>query len=260
MKTEKAAAQASLWDPGVAKPPVASARLGAWEPEKWRVAPDWKELIDGFLTSASGLALAAFVRERIDSGAIIYPPQPFWALALTPLSEVRVVILGQDPYHGAGQAQGLAFSVPDGQKLPPSLRNIFKELAREYGRPPRPEGLLDHWAAQGVLLLNTSLTVEAGAAGSHARIGWQALTHAIFSQLVAGERPLVFMLWGAHAQGLRPPQAPARHLWLAANHPSPLSALRPPAPFIGCGHFRAADGFLQAAGGPPIDWLGASKA
>ena len=169
MKTEKAAAQASLWDPGVAKPPVASARLGAWEPEKWRVAPDWKDLIDGFLTSASGLALAAFLRERIDSGAIIYPPQPFWALALTPLSEVRVVILGQDPYHGAGQAQGLAFSVPDGQKLPPSLRNIFKELQRDMGIAPPHSGSLVRWARQGVLLLNTSLTVEEGRPASHAR-------------------------------------------------------------------------------------------
>ncbi len=258
MKTEKAAAQASLWDPGVAKPPVASARLGAWEPEKWRVAPDWKDLIDGFLTSASGLALAAFLRERIDSGAIIYPPQPFWALALTPLSEVRVVILGQDPYHGAGQAQGLAFSVPDGQKLPPSLRNIFKELQRDMGIAPTHSGSLVRWARQGVLLLNTSLTVEEGRPASHAHRGWEQLTDAVLAAVAGSASPVVFMLWGGHAQAKRAliDASPwrGRHQVLCANHPSPLSANRPPAPFVGCGHFRSANAFLVATGGHPVDW------
>ena len=144
---------------------------------------------------------------------------------------------------------------------PPSLRNIYKELAREFGQPPGTDQPLAHWARQGVLLLNTSLTVEAGQAGSHARIGWQALTSQIFDRLVAGPRPLAFLLWGAHAQALRPAGADAqRHLWLAANHPSPLSAQRPPVPFIGCGHFGQVNDFLRRQGEPAIDWLGNARA
>jgi uracil-DNA glycosylase len=227
--------------------------------EAGNVPDGWRPLVDGFLTSPTGRELRHFLAGRLAAGATVYPPQPLRALQLTPPEAVRVVILGQDPYHGPGQANGLAFAVTPGVKPPPSLRNIFKELARQYGRAPRAEGLLDHWAAQGVLLLNASLTVEAGQAGSHARIGWQALTDAIFAHLAAGPRPLAFMLWGAHAQSRRPPvgtAAATRHLWLCANHPSPLSALRPPAPFIGCGHFGAADDFLRRAGSAPIDWLG----
>ena len=235
---------------------MADLMLKSWPRGLERIAPGWRPLIDEFLASPAGHGVQQFLAGRLAAGATIYPPQPLRALQLTPPEAVRVVILGQDPYHGPGQANGLAFAVAPGVRPPPSLRNIFKELARQYGRSPHPEGLLDHWAAQGVLLLNTSLTVEAGQAGSHARIGWQALTGAIFSHLVAGPRPLVFMLWGAHAQVLRPPDAPARHLWLCANHPSPLSALRPPVPFIGCGHFGAADDFLRRAGEPLIDWLG----
>ena len=235
---------------------MADLMLKSWPTGMDRIAPGWRPLIDEFMASPAGRSVQQFLAGQLAAGATIYPPQPLRALQLTPPEAVRVVILGQDPYHGPGQANGLAFAVAPGVRPPPSLRNIFKELARQYGRSPHPEGLLDHWAAQGVLLLNTSLTVEAGQAGSHARIGWQALTGAIFSHLVAGPRPLVFMLWGAHAQVLRPPDAPARHLWLCANHPSPLSALRPPVPFIGCGHFGAADDFLRRAGEPLIDWLG----
>lgn len=210
--------------------------------------------------SPTGVRLGEFLRERIAANTSIYPPHPFRALALTAPEAVRVVILGQDPYHGPGQANGLAFDVFAGIKLPPSLRNIHKELTREFGRPPRVEGLLEHWARQGVLLLNTSLTVEAGQPASHARAGWQTLTDALFDQLVASAQPLVFMLWGAHAQSkARAREADssgAPRLWLLANHPSPLSALRPPVPFIGCDHFRQANEFMAQNGLTPIDWLG----
>ncbi len=229
-------------------------------PRASALAAGWRPLVDAFWQSAAGQGVERHLDERRAAGAVVYPPQPLRALQCTAREAVRVVILGQDPYHGPGQANGLAFAVGPQVRLPPSLRNIFKELAREYGRAPRTEGLLDHWAAQGVLLLNSSFTVEAGQPASHARIGWQALTQRILADLVAGQRPLAFMLWGAQAQAMQPAAAPGRHLWLRANHPSPLSALRPPQPFIGCGHFRAANGFLTAAGGPAIDWLGEALA
>lgn len=246
---------ASLFD----QESASDASLQVWPTGIERVAPGWRPLVDRFLQSDVGGHLSSYLRDRIASGATIYPPDPLRALALTPPEGVRVVILGQDPYHGPGQANGLAFDVRPGTRLPPSLRNIHKELAREYGLLPHPDGLLEHWARQGVLLLNTSMTVEAGQAASHARIGWQAFTDAIFDQLVKGQRPLVFMLWGAHAQskaarceeqGLTGP-----HLWLLANHPSPLSALRPPVPFIGCGHFGRANDFLVANGQQSIEWI-----
>jgi uracil-DNA glycosylase len=180
------------------------------------------------------------------------------ALALTPLDEVRVVILGQDPYHGAGQAEGLAFSVAPGEKIPPSLRNIFKELQRDLGLPPAASGSLVRWSQQGVLLLNTSLTVEEGLPASHAHQGWEALTDAILQTVSQAERPLVFMLWGAHAQGKRAliESSPhrAQHLVQVANHPSPLSASRPPAPFLGCGHFSKANQFLVSQKVGPLVW------
>ncbi|MDR2154526.1 MAG: uracil-DNA glycosylase [Burkholderiaceae bacterium] len=226
-----------------------------WLPGLSQIAAGWRPVVDEFLASPAGHAVARFLRARRQAGAVIYPPQPLRALQLTAPETVRVVILGQDPYHGPGQANGLAFAVGPGVRPPPSLRNIFKELEREYGNPPRSDGLLDSWAAQGVLLLNTSLTVEATLPASHARIGWQALTNRLFTQLSAGARPLAFMLWGAHAQAMQPAAAPNHHLWLTANHPSPLSARRPPTPFIGCGHFRACNDFLIRTGGPPIDWL-----
>lgn len=234
--------------------------LHDWPGDLAPLAGGWGPVVAGFLDSAAGQALGAQLRERLAAGARVYPPTPWRALALTPPNQVRVVILGQDPYHGPGQANGLAFDVGAGVRIPPSLRNIHQELARDYGEPPQPAGLLEHWARQGVLLLNTSLTVEAGQAASHAKLGWQALTHRIFKTLAESERPLAFLLWGGHAQAMRPPAAPARHLWLTANHPSPLSALRPPEPFIGCGHFRRANAFLQAQGGAPIDWLGSPAA
>ena len=154
------------------------------------------------------------------------------------------MILGQDPYHGRGQAEGLAFSVAPGVALPPSLRNIFKEIQRDLGELfpefPQPGGSLVKWARHGVLLLNTCLTVEEGQPASHAGRDWEVLTDAIIKEVSDKAQPTVFMLWGAHAQSKRALIDASRHLVLAANHPSPLSALRPPVPFIGCGHFSQA--------------------
>lgn len=173
---------------------------------------------------------------------------------------MRVVILGQDPYHGPGQAQGLSFSVPDTVPAPPSLRNMFNELAQEFpDRPRRRRNDLSDWARQGVLLLNTSLTVEQGAAGSHARKGWEQVTDALIDAVARSPQPTVFLLWGSHAQSKAAAieaNGTACKL-LMANHPSPLSALRPPRPFIGCGHFSKANAWLESQGQAPIDWVGA---
>jgi uracil-DNA glycosylase len=214
--------------------------------------PGWERWVESFFASPDGHRLAAFLAERRAAGAKIYPPQPLAALAQTPFDSVRVVILGQDPYHGAGQAHGLAFSVPQGVRPPPSLRNILAEVKRDLGREPGPNALVD-WARQGVLLLNAVLTVEEGLPGSHAGKGWEALTEALVRALAADPRPKAFLLWGAFAQargaGIGDP-----HLVLQANHPSPLSARRPPAPFIGCGHFSRANAFLTAQGRGTIAW------
>jgi uracil-DNA glycosylase len=162
-------AQTALWTEMAADPGDGADRLTAWQPARWPVAPDWRLLVDGFFASPSAQELGAFVRSRLEAGAVVYPPRPLRAFELTPLFEVRVVILGQDPYHGAGQAQGLAFSVAEGQRQPPSLRNIFKELQRDLGMPLPASGSLLRWARQGVLLLNTCLTVEEGRPASHGR-------------------------------------------------------------------------------------------
>ncbi|HSV45810.1 MAG TPA: uracil-DNA glycosylase [Ramlibacter sp.] len=228
-------------------------RLQRWAPHEWPVAPGWREVIDAFLASTAGLQLAQFIRQRLAQGARIYPPRPFRALELTPLHEVRAVVLGQDPYHGPGQAEGLAFSVPAGVKLPPSLRNILKELGCGPLAAGRSGSLLD-WARAGALLLNTSLTVEDGQAGSHARRGWEILTDALLHRVAATASPCVYLLWGAHAQAkaemIRATAASHGRdaLVLESNHPSPLSANRPPVPFIGCGHFALADQWLRARG------------
>jgi uracil-DNA glycosylase len=233
--------------------------LSTWEPQHWPTAPDWQPALQSFLASSTGQALASFVQQRLQTRAVVYPPQPFRALQLTSLAATRVVILGQDPYHGAGEAEGLAFSVPRGVKIPPSLRNIFKELQRDLGLPPPAHGSLTHWASQGVLLLNTSLSVEADQAGSHAKKGWETLTDALIAAVAQKKAGVVFLLWGGHAQAKLPlieaHNTNARHLVLRANHPSPLAALRPPVPFIGCGHFAQANAFLQQNGQPPVDWL-----
>ena len=245
---------------GVAAPD----RLRAWQPGAWHVAPDWCSTVNPFWNSASGEQLGQFITGRLAQGACIYPPSPLRALELTPLSAVKVVIVGQDPYHGPGQAEGLAFSVAPGTAVPPSLRNIFKELAREAAqgalieplRAPAAGGSLMGWAQQGVLLLNTCLTVEQGQPASHANRGWELLTSAILNTVLDSGQPVVLMLWGAHAQKtvsqLRP--TAQHHLVLRANHPSPLSALRPPVPFMGCDHFAAANQWLQRVGLAPVVW------
>lgn len=238
-------------------------RLLDWPSGVDAVASGWRPLLDEFLRSPDGLAVQRFLRDRLAQGATIYPPEPLQALVRTPPQAVRVLILGQDPYHGPRQAHGLAFSVAAGVKATPSLRNIFKELERDLGAAPRVDRLMEHWADQGVLLLNTSLTVEQGRAGSHARIGWAALTGGVIRQVLASDRPVVFMLWGAHAHAQVAALggvAGRPHLLLAANHPSPLSATRPPVPFLGCGHFSRANEFLRGHGETPIDWLGLQRA
>jgi len=217
------------------------------------LAPGWRTSVETFLASDEGLRLTGFLDERRRAGAVIYPPEPLTALMLTPFDAVRVVILGQDPYHGAGQAHGLAFSVPPGVKPPPSLRNIFVELQRDLGCAPPSNGSLEHWARQGVLLLNAVLTVEDGAPGVHARRGWESLTTALLARLAEDAKPKVFMLWGAQAQARRAGVGEP-HLVLEANHPSPLSARRPPVPFLGCGHFSCANDFLASRGRGSIDW------
>ena len=239
-----------------------TTQLAHADPAQWPVAPGWQPLVDGFFASATGQGLLGFLQSRLDAGAVIFPPQPLRALQLTPPQAVRVVILGQDPYHGRGQAEGLAFSVAPGVRLPPSLRNIFKEMQRDLGTPlppwPHPGGSLVTWAHNGVLLLNTCLTVEEGQAASHAGKGWEVLTDAVIHQVAHGERPVVFMLWGHHAQSKRALIAPGRgHLVLTSNHPSPLSALRPPVPFMGCGHFGQARDFrLAQEAGQPLGVFG----
>jgi len=233
-------------------PEVRGDQLASNNPLDWPVAPGWQPLVADFFGSAVGQKLLGFLGERLDAGAVIFPPQPLRALELTPPEQVRVVILGQDPYHGRGQAEGLAFSVAPGVALPPSLRNIFKELARDLGTapPPFPDpgGSLVQWATNGVLLLNACLTVEEAQPASHAGRGWEVLTDAVIRHVAQGERPVVFMLWGAHAQSKRALIDMQRHKVLTANHPSPLSALRPPAPFIGCGHFGQARAWGEAQG------------
>jgi len=272
------------------------AKLAAWQPSSWPVHPEWQPVLDAFWRSTEGERLSQFVSARLSGGAVVYPAHPLWALQLTPLSAVRVVILGQDPYHGPDQAQGLSFSVADGVKFPPSLRNIFKELQRDLHQPIPMSGSLEAWAKRGVLLLNTSFTVEDGLPASHAKRGWESLSDAILREVALKAPACVYMLWGGHAQakvglieaatsqtapdflGLRETSAlakgsgglavgpmagfeiqeaqvsePRHALILKANHPSPLSALRPPVPFIGCGHFSKARGWL-AARGFDLDW------
>jgi uracil-DNA glycosylase len=240
-------------------PPVpgcgAPSQLPDASVERWPVAPGWAPFVQSFCASAAGAGLRQRLAQRLSAGAVVYPPHPFQALCLTDLPDVRVVILGQDPYHGPGQAHGLAFSVPPGQRLPPSLRNIFKELARSEGGAVPTSGCLEAWAKQGVLLLNTVLTVEQGHAASHARFGWEWLTDALIHACSADQRPKVFMLWGAHAQAKAGLIDASRHLVLQANHPSPLSALRPPVPFIGCGHFAQANAWLASKNEKTIAWL-----
>jgi uracil-DNA glycosylase len=219
-------------------------------PETWRPA------LDPVLGTPAMRALGAWLRAEEAAGKVIYPPRGtrLAALDLTPLDAVRVVILGQDPYHGPGQAHGLAFSVQPGVKVPPSLVNIYKELHDDLGIAPARHGHLAAWARQGVLLLNNALTVEAAQPGSHQKRGWEALTDAAIAAVAARPDPVVFLLWGSHAQKKAARiwgMADGPHLVLRAPHPSPLSAY---AGFFGCRHFSQANAFLAAHGRGTIDW------
>jgi len=197
--------------------------------------------------------LKRFLAAEREAGQRVFPKGAEWfrALDLTPLDKVRVVILGQDPYHGLEQAHGLCFSVKPGVRPPPSLVNIYKELQSDLGIAPAPHGFLEHWARQGVLLLNSVLTVRQGAAASHQGRGWEQFTDAIIRLVNARRDPVVFMLWGSYAQKKAAFVDGSRHLVLKAPHPSPLSAHNG---FFGCRHFSRANEFLESHGQQPIDW------
>lgn len=211
------------------------------------LTPEWANLVKKFLSSDIGRHLSRRIDTRCRAGVIVYPHDPFYALRLTPFPKVRVIVVGQDPYHGPGQAHGLAFSVPSNIRFPPSLRNIFKEWSYDLRMPMPTSGNLEPWAHRGVLLLNTTLTVEDGLPSCHSDWGWNILTQKIIQTLAEDFVPKVFLLWGNHAQSLLTTTYPP-HLVLKANHPSPLSAMRGPLPFLGCGHFSQAHHFLTDNG------------
>lgn len=220
------------------------------------VPDSWREVLAPVLASAEARRLGGFLKAEEAAGKRIYPPRGtrLAALALTPLDRVRVVILGQDPYHGAGQAHGLSFSVEKGVRVPPSLVNIYKELHADLGLPIPDHGNLTHWAEQGVLLLNASLTVEDGQPASHSKLGWEAITDAVVAAVAAKPEPCVFLLWGSHARRKAervPGLVGGHHLVLTAPHPSPLSAH---SGWFGCRHFSKANAFLEAKGRGAVDW------
>ncbi len=221
--------------------------------DRIRLEASWKARVGDYLASPPMQALSAFLRERRARGATIYPPAAriFAAFDATPFDSVKVVILGQDPYHGPGQAHGLCFSVLPGVPVPPSLENIFKELQRDLGLARPDHGCLLPWAQRGVLLLNAVLTVEQGQAGAHQGKGWEGFTDHVVDVLNREREGLVFLLWGSYAQAKGKVIDPRRHRVLKAPHPSPLSAHRG---FIGCGHFSAANQYLAQRGQGPVDW------
>lgn len=214
----------------------------------------WARHLAPLLESESGKSLMAAISARESAGVNVYPPkeQRLRALRDTPFDKVRVVILGQDPYHTPGAAVGLAFSVPRGRKLQPSVRNIYKELVDDVGIPMPKHGDLSPWTKEGVLLLNTSLTVEEGKPGSHSRLGWSEVTDALIDALSTERKHLVFLLWGSHANEKAARVDRSRHLVLSAPHPSPMSARRG---FFGCRHFSQANAYLEAHGIEPVSWL-----
>jgi uracil-DNA glycosylase len=218
-----------------------------------QLEPSWKAHIGCFFEQPEMLRLKQFLVSEKERGATVYPrgSDIFRAFNMTPYEQVKVVILGQDPYHGENQAHGLAFSVPEGIPKPPSLLNIFKALQNDLGIPVARSGDLSHWASQGVLLLNTVLTVRAGQAHSHQDRGWEFLTDRVIECLSQGLSALVFVLWGTAAQRKIPLIAAGQHLVLTAPHPSPLSAHRG---FLACGHFSKINAHLIAHQRAPIDW------
>jgi uracil-DNA glycosylase len=231
-------------DPALASPSLAV------EP---KIEPSWKERLEGEFRQDYFRDLKRFLKEEKQAGRVIYPPGPliFNAFNTTPFDRVKAVILGQDPYHGPGQAHGLCFSVQRGVRPPPSLVNIFKELREDVGFAIPDHGNLEAWARQGVLLLNSSLTVRAGQAGSHQGKGWERFTDAAVKALNDGREGLVFLLWGRPAQLKGSIIDPARHHVLKAAHPSPFSADRG---FFGCRHFSKTNALLEKAGMDPVDW------
>ncbi|MEQ5839895.1 uracil-DNA glycosylase [Paraburkholderia acidicola] len=249
--------QASLFadEPAATAPVPIPAGVQPLEAQFGALPPAWRALLDPFIGSEAYTALCRFVDGERAAGKTVYPADVFRALRLTSPDAVKVVILGQDPYHGEDrdtpQAHGLAFSVPPGVRPPPSLKNIFKEIAASLGHEPPAHGCLDAWAQQGVLLLNTVLTVERNNAASHAKRGWEKCTDMLIHELAQRHDGLVFMLWGAHAQAKRALLGGRSHKVLEAPHPSPLSAHRG---FLGCGHFALANAYLVETGRKPIDW------
>lgn len=218
-----------------------------------KLEESWKQALASEFAAPYMAALKQFLQAEKQAGKVIFPrgAEYFRALDLTPLGEVKVVILGQDPYHGEGQAHGLCFSVRPGVRIPPSLVNIYKELETDLGIPPARHGYLEHWARQGVLLLNSVLTVERSLAASHQGQGWEKFTDAVIARVNEQDSPAVFMLWGSYAQRKAAFVDQRKHLVLRAPHPSPLSAHNG---FFGSRHFSRANRFLEEHGITPIDW------
>jgi uracil-DNA glycosylase len=218
-----------------------------------KIEESWKEVLQAEFTKPYFLQIVHFLKTEKSAGKIIYPPGSliFNAFNTTPFHRVKVVLLGQDPYHGPGQAHGLSFSVPGGVPLPPSLQNIFKELHTDVGVPVSRSGNLTHWAEQGVLLLNASLTVRAGEANSHSKIGWASFTDTVISRISEKKKDIVFLLWGRFAQDKQALIDETRHRVLKAAHPSPFSAEKG---FYGCRHFSKTNEYLVSRGIDPIDW------
>lgn len=212
----------------------------------------WKEKLREEFEKPYFRALTEKIKTRLREGKIIYPPGPliFNAFSLTPFDQVKVVIIGQDPYHNPGEAMGLSFSVPKGVKIPPSLKNIYKELNEDLGVPAPNHGDLSTWARQGVFLLNAMLTVEENQAGSHKNFGWQTFTDAVIHQLSLHRKNIVFLLWGNFAKGKKDLIDGNKHLILEAAHPSPLAG----GAFFGCKHFSKANEYLLKTNQNPVDW------
>jgi len=214
--------------------------------------PDWQEVLaQEFPKDYFQILEQSIEKERAEKEVFPKEEVVFKAFHLTPFSEVKLVLLGQDPYHQKGQAEGLSFSVPIGQRIPPSLRNIFKELEQDMKIPPAAHGHLAHWAAQGILLLNSVLTVVEAKPGAHASFGWQRFTDAVIRQISARRNHVVFLLWGSYAQSKADLIDGSKHLVLTTSHPSPLSVHRG---FWGCSHFSSANDWLVANGASAIDW------
>lgn len=218
-----------------------------------QIESSWKSALKDEFSKPYFNEIVRFLKAEIATRKIIYPKgnQIFNAFEKTPFSQVRVVLLGQDPYHNPGQAQGLCFSVPTGTPLPPSLKNIYKELRDDIGIPESKKGDLTHWAEQGVLLLNSCLTVRQNEPASHSKIGWQEFTDTVIREISHQKEGVVFLLWGSYAKSKQILIDPHKHLILTAAHPSPLSAN---AGFFGCKHFSKTNEWLTNHGLPPIDW------